>query len=208
MNLNEYLNKDITEDNFFDYNISGDESVVEAVIEAISEQINLKQTYSTITFGQLILIEQYLKNTDTLERVLGVVSTFYRPIEEKVFDNTDEELECANKAVFEDLAYGVTLELYDRVLNMRNHFFYEQFNGVVFDKNAQSSHDEDRLPTLEDRFNSIFGWYERQRNISKEMLIPFDKVLDLKASECMVELAYQKMKFDVNYKRNKANAQN
>jgi hypothetical protein len=91
---------------------------------------------------------------------------------------------------------------------MRNHFFYEQFNGVVFDKNAQSSHDEDRLPTLEDRFNSIFGWYERQRNISKEMLIPFDKVLDLKASECMVELAYQKMKFDVNYKRNKANAQN
>jgi hypothetical protein len=134
--------------------------------------------------------------------MLSVLATFYRPAEEKVFDNTNDATEEANKALFDGLIFGVVFELFERVMNDRKDFFYNKFAGVVYSKPTESAGQEEEIHTLESHFMRIFGWYDRQRTISKEMNIPFQDVLELKATECMVELAYQGMKYKVESKRN------
>jgi hypothetical protein len=202
MTLREYIGSEISEDNVHDYAVSSDESIVKQVIEAISSKIKTTTTYDDITFGQLVLIENYMKMDDPCERMLSVLATFYRPTEEKAFDNTNEATEEANKALFDGLIFGVVFELFERVMNDRKDFFYNKFAGVVYSKPTESASQEEEIPTLESHFMRIFGWYDRQRTISKEMNIPFQDVLELKATECMVELAYQGMKYKVESKRN------
>ena len=203
MTISEYLflDKDnINEDDALDYTVSSDESIINQVIDALKRDIKIDTTYADITFGQLVIIENALKIQDVKERIVSVLSAFYRPNTEKIYDNTCDELENTQRTLFEGVIFGVCFELFDRVMKDRNSFFYDKFDGIVYSK-SNSGSNEEIIETLEMKFCKIFGWYDRQRIISKEMNIPFQDVLDLKAYECMIELAYQAMKYKVESKR-------
>jgi hypothetical protein len=204
MNLQEYLNREDVENYDIDFLSSCDEYTVKEVINALRDSVKIDNTYDDITFGQLVVLENALKDKDAYERIICTLQAFYRPKTEKVFDNTCKELEEQNRALFEGLIFGVCMELFRRVFDCRKEFFFEKYNGVVYDKNAKGAEVDLSTMGLEYHFNNIFGWYERQRLISKEMQIPFQDVLDLNANECMVELAYQQMKYNIESRKNKA----
>lgn len=173
----------------------------------VEKKYKLSTTYRKLCFGQLILIEQILSSKLPEFQKIGLcLSVFYRPIDETIYDNEDEDKEESIKGHWTSIPVGFALNLFDALMSSRDSFFYGQYNGVVYTKQEATSEEEapvKREETYEDVFYRNFGWYERARTIGKELNMKPSEVNLMSADEAMMEIAYQVSKAKLTEYQNK-----
>lgn len=174
----------------------------EAFVNALRSSLKIDQRYESLSFGQLILIENIINNVkDTREMIPMILSIFYRPVEEKIFDNEDSESEKLKVESFKDFPVGAAFLLYNRLLERRDSFINDRYEGIIYGK--KSDGDSKPNDNIETRFNKVFFWYERQRSIAKELNMKMSDVLNMTADEALFELAYQTNKVKLEEFRRK-----
>lgn len=183
-------------------NVSYNTAGIDEFIEVLSSGVAVKIEYEDITFCQLVIIENILNNGVSPESIPLILSTYYRPIDELVFDNDNNDKEDALRDSFTNLPTGVVLELYRRLMDKRNKFINGTYKGVIYSSKSSDSSVES-VETIETKFNQIFFWYERQRSIAKELNMKMSDVLLMKANDALFELAYQSSRAKVDDFRRK-----
>lgn len=186
--------------------MSYDDKMFNSVREEICKKYKVKTTYKNLCFGQVIIVEQILSSQlAEYEKIAMCLSIIYRPIEEKEFDNEDNDKEESIKSNWMSIPAGLALSLFEEIMSYRNDFFYKQYNGVVYKKSDNSivADEEPHVETFEDVFYRNFGWYERARSIAKELNMSIQQVNMMNANEAMFELAYQLSKSKLTEYREK-----
>lgn len=175
--------------------MSYDELYINKIKEELSLRFNVNKRYGRLVFGQVIIIEQILSSSlPEQNKIAMCLSIFYRPIDESVFDNDDEEKEQNMINEWLGLPAGLALSMFDNITALRNAFFFEQYDGVVYKKSSGKKNEKNvamEEDTFEDVFYKNFGWYERVRNIAKELNMTISQANMMSADEAMMELAYQ-----------------
>lgn len=189
LNIKAYFkNEDI--DDFGKVVSLSDESV-NAVINSLKEKFNLSIEFKDISFDQMVKIEGVLSSeSEPYDKIAKILMLYFRPINEKSFVD-DKNINDIYESVYKELIAGATLFLFDLFMKSRHDFFYKRFKGVVYTGSNEKKDEEPVPETFEVKFYKIFGWYERQKILSKELNISMREVLSITAEEALVELTYQ-----------------
>lgn len=186
------------------------EDICENVInESISKAYKVDSVYDDMVFGQMCMIEQILSSEmEAPEKIVSVLSLFYRPVSEEVFDNSNAKEEESNDFYWSKMPAGCVLKLFDRFIELRKEFFFERYEDIIYEKKEPQNDSEEpveRPKDFETEFYRVFGWYEKQRTIAKELNMTIDQVLMMNVNSAMVELSYQKNKAKLESIKNKFN---
>lgn len=164
--------------------------------ETISQVVNVGMTYDDTVFGQLSMIEQILSSDmSQIEKVTMCLANFFRPVADTVFDNSDRAKEESLVKFFADVPAKVGLVLFDIFMGFREDFFYNRYNGVIYQRKESDeprNEPQEKPNDFETWFYDTFGWYEKQRAIAKELNMTIDAVMNMNSNAAMVELSYQK----------------
>jgi hypothetical protein len=144
--------------------------------------------YNKITFEQMAYIEMALSSSRSIaDKYLEVLLWAHRGAMGFDFDSLTE--------YFNNITIGAVILLFDEVMDSRNSFFYEKFDGVIYEKPKEDEEKkEPKPPTREDLFYRKFGWYDKQKVLCREWNMPFKEILNETAEDCLTELAYLKYK--------------
>lgn len=186
------------------------DEAIEAFKISASKVYNIDCDFSSTVFGQLSIIEQVLlAQIPEEEKIPLILSLYYRPIEEKEFDNTKQEIENVSIDFWKKASAGFVLDMFDSFLEARKEFFFKRYNGIIYKERKQKDEfegdSEPYIETFEDSFYKTFGWYERMRNIAKELNMKITEVEMMPSDSAMIELSYQqnKAKLMDYYEKNK-----
>ena len=203
-------------DKYLDNLFGEDKNVLFSYHMKIKKPEDLSKKYSICTdidelpFGQFIGCENAITSGYSKKNALKVLSSFVlRPIDDKEFDNTDQEKELKNlESILEEDARSVKdiLELF-----MENRFSYinEKYKGVFYavkdenekeEEKEQNEKSKDSLDKAEEDFKKSWYWYSMARNLAKDGLIyqkreglsPIECVLMTKMSSVAPELAFKR----------------
>jgi hypothetical protein len=109
---------------------------------------------------------------------------------------------------FENLPAGACILLFDEIMKSREDILFLRFAGVIYEKPSEKkSIQPESTPTLETNFYKTFGWYDKQKILSKEWNMVFKEVLREPVEDCLTELAYLKVKNRLEEEKMKKSAQ-
>jgi hypothetical protein len=157
--------------------------------------------YGKMEFEQMAMIEQILQSgLETGKKYVEVLSWALKGYSNFKIDEL--------RNYFENLPAGACILLFDEIMKSREDILFLRFSGVIYEKpdNTKPKTDES-TPTLETNFYKTFGWYDKQKILSKEWNMVFKEVLHEPVEDCLTELAYLKVKNKIEEERMKKSAQ-
>lgn len=184
----------------------------------ISDKYKVYSDPEQMVFGQFVNAEQALtggfKDQDALREL---VNQIIRPIEDKVFDNTNEEKEILHiENVLNEDAKDI-LSVCSIFTENRNYFIKVKYKGVFYqvpdededtDEKEQIEKDNPLSPQekAEKKFRESFYWYSIVDSLAEHKLWQHDIIQMLPVSQVAPHLAYTRAKNLIEQRRRKLEA--
>ncbi len=176
----------------------------------LDAKFNLVSSIGNMVFGQFIMAERALTTMDNhYESLRELANSIIRPLEDSVFDNTDDGKELLLRAEIMDENAKDVLEECIRYSDIRNKFVKEDFAGVFYKSdNEEDEEDEDEDDIDDESFEAKFSrdwyWYTIVNSLASDDILKHEAIYMMKMRDIAPHLAYLRMKGIIDYKQRKA----
>ena len=176
----------------------------------LDAKFNLVSSIGNMVFGQFIMAERALTTMDNhYESLRELANSIIRPLEDSVFDNTDDGKELLLRAEIMDEKAKDVLEECNRYSDIRNKFVKEDFAGVFYKSDKEEEEEDEDEDDIDDesfeaKFSRDWYWYTIVNSLASDDILKHEAIYMMKMRDVAPHLAYLRMKGIIDYKQRKA----
>ena len=181
----------------------------EEISDYVAKNFNYYDSVFDLVLGQFIMIEQILtgkfKFSTPTDMDIELATYLLRPSGEKEFDNTDKELEIANREAIMNTPVQDIYNVLNRFLKNRDIVLFKQFAGVFYEVEEEEDEDEVSTP-IDSSFNQQWYWYSIVRSLAQEDIRRYEEIYMLKMNTVLPEMSYLAQRNKVEGAKQRASA--